>query len=150
MKVLIIGGVAGGASTAARLRRLDEKAEIIIYERGKNVSFANCGIPYYCGDVIKDREKLLVQTPETFNSLLNVEARTESEVIRINRANKTVTVLDKKNNKEYEEIYDKLVLSPGAYPIKPPIEGIDDERIFTVRNLKDADRIKDFINKLYQ
>ena len=147
MKVLIIGGVAGGASTAARLRRLDEKAEIIIFEKGKHISFANCGIPYYCGDVIKEREKLLILTPQKIKNLLNVEARVESEVIRINRENKTVTVFDIATNMEYEESYEKLVLSPGASPIKPPIEGIEDKRIFTVRNLDDADSIKNHIKK---
>ncbi len=147
MKVLIIGGVAGGASTAARLRRLDEKAEIIIFERGEHISFANCGIPYYCGDVIKDRDKLLLLTPEKLKNLLNIEARTQSEVIKINRDKKTVTVENKASGAQYEENYDKLVLSPGAYPIKPPIEGIDDSRIFTVRNLTDADLIKNYIKK---
>ncbi|MFA6989006.1 MAG: DsrE/DsrF/DrsH-like family protein [Candidatus Gastranaerophilaceae bacterium] len=146
MKILIVGGVAGGASTAARLRRLDEKAEIIIFERGKHISFANCGIPYYCGDVIKDREKLLIMTPQKLKNLLNVEARVESEVTRINRDNKTITVFNKATNMEYEESYDKLVLSPGASPIKPPIEGIDDSRIFTIRNLDDADSIKKYIS----
>lgn len=146
MKVLIIGGVAGGASTAARLRRLNEKAEIIIFERGKHISFANCGIPYYCGDVIKDREKLLLLTPEKIKNLLNIEARTESEVIKINRDRKSITIENKINGQTYEESYDKLVLSPGAYPIKPAIEGIDDEGIFTVRNLDDADNIKNYIN----
>lgn len=147
MKILIIGGVAGGASTAARLRRLDEQAQIIIFERGNDISFANCGIPYYCGDVIKERDRLLVMTPEKLKGLLNVEARVNSEVIRINRDKKTITVLDKKSNTEYEENYDKLVLSPGAAPIKPPIENIDDERIITVRNLNDADRIKSILKE---
>lgn len=147
MKVLIIGGVAGGASTAARLRRLNEDAEIIIFERGNDISFANCGIPYYCGDVITERENLLVMTPVKLKNLLNIEARVNSEVIKINRENKTITVFDKKTNAEYEENYDKLVLSPGAAPIKPPIEGINDERILTVRNLDDADRIKNIIKE---
>lgn len=145
MRILIVGGVAGGASTAARLRRLDEHAQIIMFERGEHVSFANCGIPYYCSDVITERDKLLVTKPETFQSLMNIEARTFSEVVSIDRANKTVTVKDLKTNVEYKESYDKLVLSPGAYPIKPPIEGIDDSRIFTVRNVNDADRIKSYI-----
>lgn len=147
MKILIIGGVAGGASTAARLRRLDENAQIIIFERGNDISFANCGIPYYCGDVIKDRENLLVMTPEKLKGLLNIESRVNSEVLKINRDRKTITVLDKKTNAEYEESYDKLVLSPGAAPIKPPIEGINDERILTVRNLDDADRIKNILKE---
>ncbi|EKE03052.1 MAG: hypothetical protein ACD_20C00279G0001 [uncultured bacterium] len=147
MKVLIVGGVAGGASTAARLRRLNEEAQIIVFERGEHISFANCGIPYYCGDVIKDRDKLLLLTPEKLKNLLNIEARTQSEVIKINRDKKTVIVENKASGTQYEESYDKLVLSPGAHPIKPPIEGIDDERIFTVRSLTDADLIKDYINK---
>lgn len=145
MKVLIVGGVAGGASTAARLRRLDEKAEIIMFERGNDVSFANCGIPYFCGDVIQEREKLLVMTPKKLKALLNIDTRILSEVIKINTDRKTITILDKKINSQYEESYDKLVLSPGASPIKPLIEGIDDERILTVRNLDDADKIKNII-----
>lgn len=147
MKILIVGGVAGGASTAARLRRLDENANIIIFERGNDISFANCGIPYYCGEVIKDRDNLLVMTPEKLKGMLNIEARVNSEVLKINRDRKTITVLDKKTNIEYEENYDKLVLSPGAAPIKPPIEGINDERILTVRNLDDADKIKKLLTE---
>jgi len=142
MKVVIVGGVAGGASTAARLRRLDEHAGIILFERGKNISFANCGIPYYCGDIIKEKDRLEIMTPEKFKELLNVESRIESEVLSINRENKTVTVLDKVSNRTYEESYDKLVLSPGAHPVKPPIPGIDSRRVYTVRNLDDADVIK--------
>src|SRR5574344_3136565 len=144
MKVLIIGGVAGGASTGARLRRLDENAEIIIFERGTDVSFANCGIPYFCGDVIKDRDRLVVQSPESLKELLNLDVRINSEVLSIDRTNKKITVLDIKNNKKYEENYDKLVLSQGAYPFKPKIEGIENEKIFTVRNLDDMDKIKNF------
>ncbi len=145
MKVLIIGGVAGGASTAARLRRLDENAEIIIFEKGEHISFANCGLPYYCGDVIKEREKLLLLTPAQFEAMFNIEARVESEVVKINRENKTITILDKKSNVDYEESYDKLVISTGAAPIRPNIPGINDERIFTLRNVSDADLIKNYI-----
>ncbi|MEI8128698.1 MAG: FAD-dependent oxidoreductase [bacterium] len=147
MKVLIVGGVAGGASTAARLRRLDEQAEIIMFERGNHISFANCGIPYYCGDVIQERAKLELMTPQKIKGLLNIDARVRSEVIKIDRATKTLTILDKKTNTQYEETYDKLVLSPGAAPIKPPIEGINDERILTVRNLDDADKIKKLVSE---
>lgn len=147
MKVVIIGGVAGGASAAARLRRLDEHAQIIIFEKGPDVSFANCGIPYYCGEIIKDKDKLRVQTPEKLKGLLNVDARTLSEVLKINRDEKTVTVLDKRSNQEYTESYDKLIVSPGASPIKPPIEGINDNRIFTVRNLDDGDNIKNYLKE---
>ena len=147
MKVLIVGGVAGGASAAARLRRLDENAEIIIFEKGKHISFANCGIPYYCGDVIKDREKLLLLTPAQLDAMFNIEARVEAEVVKINRDRKTITVLDRKSDIEYEETYDKLILSPGASPVRPNIPGINDERIFTVRNVPDADAIKTYIRK---
>lgn len=147
MKVLIVGGVAGGASTAARLRRNDEKAEIIIFEKGKEVSYANCGIPYFIGDVIKDRSLLELLTPKDFNEMLNVEVRNYSEVISIDKTNKTITVKDHLNNKEYQENYDKLVLSPGGNPIKPPLPGIGNEKIFTIRTLSDMDKIKSFINE---
>ncbi len=147
MKTLIIGGVAGGASTAARLRRLDEEAEIIIFERGADISFANCGIPYYCGEVIKDKEKLLVMTPQKLKDLLNIEARVKSEVLSINKDEKFITVKDLTTGQEYKEAYDKLVLSPGAYPVKPNIEGINDSRIFAVRNLDDADKIKKYVEE---
>lgn len=143
-KVLIVGGVAGGASAAARLRRLDEKAEIIMFERGNHISFANCGLPYHIGDVIKDREKLLVQTPEAFNKKVNVDVRIRSEVFSIDSSNNTVKV----NSKEkgvYTENYDYLLLSPGASPIKPNIPGIDSDKIFTLRNVDDTDRIKNYI-----
>ena len=142
MKILIIGGVAGGASTAARLRRLDEHAEIIMFERGAHISFANCGIPYFVGDVIKDENKLLLMTPEKFNNLLNVEARIHSDVIAIDRIAKRITVRDLLSNREYTESYDKLVLSPGSAPIKPRIPGIDNERIFTIRSVEDGNRVK--------
>jgi len=145
MKIVIIGGVAGGASTAARLRRLNEQAEIIILERGRNISFANCGIPYYCGDIIKEKSSLELLTPAKIKELLNIEARTNSEVVKINRAEKTVVVRDTENNREYEESYDKLVLSMGAKPIKPPIPGINSAKIFTVRNLDDAEIIKNAV-----
>ena len=147
MKVVIVGGVAGGASTAARLRRMDETAEIIILEKGPDVSFANCGMPYYIGDVILEREKLLVVTPETLRGNLNIEARVNQEVIRINRSAKTVTVLNLETGKEYEESYDKLVLSPGAAPVVPPLPGVDLPGVFTLRNLPDMDEIKTFIDQ---
>lgn len=143
-KVLIVGGVAVGASAAARLRRLDENAEIIIFEKGPYISYANCGLPYYIGEVIKDREKLLVTKPKLMKDRFKIDVRTESEVIEINSKNKTIKV----NSKEkgvYEENYDYLVLSPGAKAIKPNIEGIDSERIFTLRNVPDTDKIYDFI-----
>lgn len=140
-KVLIIGGVAGGASAATRLRRLDEEAEIILVERGSHVSFANCGLPYYIGDVITDRERLLVQTPTNMKELFNLDVRINSEVVSINPSEKTV-LIESKESGSYQESYDVLVLSPGAKPIKPPIPGIASEKIFTLRNLEDMDQIK--------
>ncbi len=146
MKVVIVGGVAGGASTAARLRRMDENAEILMLERGPNISFANCGLPYHIGEVIQDRDKLIVVTPESLKEMLNIESRVRNEVIRINRAAKTVTVRDLETGREYEEGYDKLVLSPGANPIIPPLPGVDLPGVFTLRNLPDMDSIKSFID----
>jgi len=146
-KYLIVGGVAGGATTAARLRRIDESSEIIMFERGEHISYANCGLPYYAGGVIAEREKLLLQTPESFKARLNVEVRVKNEVISINTENKSVDVKDLNNNTSYTETYDKLIVSPGAEPIKPPIPGINDEAIFTVRNVKDTDKIKSFYDK---
>jgi NADPH-dependent 2,4-dienoyl-CoA reductase/sulfur reductase-like enzyme len=145
MKILIIGGVAGGASTATRLRRYNEKSEIIIFERGKDISYANCGIPYFIGDVIKDRNQLVLVTKEYFKKTLNIDVRLQSEVMAINREKKTITVFDSINNNKYEESYDKLVLSPGGSPIRPNIQGINDSRIFTLRNLEDMDKIKSYI-----
>ncbi|MDD2210234.1 MAG: FAD-dependent oxidoreductase [Candidatus Cloacimonetes bacterium] len=145
-KYLIVGGVAGGATTAARLRRLDEQADIIMFERGKYISYANCGLPYYIGGVISERDRLFVQTPQSFNARLNVDVRTEQEVVSIDRKAKTVTV-QRKDGSEYSEGYDKLVLSPGAEPLRPPIPGIQDEVIFTLRNVPDTDKIKDYIDK---
>lgn len=145
MKILIIGGVAGGASTATRLRRYNEKNEIIIFERGNDISYANCGIPYYIGDVIKDRNQLVLVTKEYFKNALNIDVRLQSEVTAINREKKTISVFDSINNNIYEESYDKLVLSPGGSPIRPDIQGINDSRIFTLRNLEDMDKIKSFI-----
>jgi NADPH-dependent 2,4-dienoyl-CoA reductase/sulfur reductase-like enzyme/peroxiredoxin family protein/rhodanese-related sulfurtransferase/TusA-related sulfurtransferase len=148
MKYLIVGGVAGGATTAARLRRIDENCEIIMFERGEYISYANCGLPYYIGGTISDRDKLFVQTPATFGQRFNLEVRNLSEVTSINRDKKTVIVKDLKTGKEYEESYDKLVLSPGAEPVKPPLPGINQEGIFTMRNVPDTDRIKQFIQTI--
>jgi NADPH-dependent 2,4-dienoyl-CoA reductase/sulfur reductase-like enzyme/peroxiredoxin family protein/rhodanese-related sulfurtransferase/TusA-related sulfurtransferase len=147
MKVVIIGGVAGGASTAARLRRMDESAEILILERGPDISFANCGMPYHIGEIIQERDKLLVVTPESLHGMLNIEARVKHEVLRVNRAVKTVTVRDLTTGREYEEAYDRLVLSPGAAPIIPPLPGVDLPGVFTLRNLPDMDRIKAFVDQ---
>jgi NADPH-dependent 2,4-dienoyl-CoA reductase/sulfur reductase-like enzyme/rhodanese-related sulfurtransferase len=146
-KILIVGGVAGGASAAARLRRLDEKAEIIMFERGPFVSFANCGLPYYIGGSIKKRENLLLMTPEQFNKRFNVDVRINNEVIKIDRSKKQVAVKDLNSGNNYFESYDKLILSPGAEPTRPAIEGIDSEKIFTLRNVPDMDRIDEFIKR---
>ena len=142
MRVVIIGGGACGASCAARLRRLDEKCEIVILERTEEISIANCGLPYYCSDVISEREKILVSSPEKFRTMFNIEVRLNSEVVEINRAEKYVLT---KNEEKFN--YDKLVLAQGAYPIKPPFEGIEGKNIFTLRTLSDADRIKEYISK---
>ena len=140
-KVLIVGGVAGGASTATRLRRLDENLEIIIFEKGEHVSFANCGLPYHIGEVIENRESLLVQTPESLKARFNLDVRVNSEVIEVNGEDKKVKVKTK-NGEEYEENFDFLVLSPGAKPLFPSIKGIESNKIFTLRNINDMDKIK--------
>jgi len=145
-KILIVGGVAGGASAAARLRRLDENAEIILFERDEYISFANCGLPYHIGEVIKQRDKLLVQTPESMNARFNIDVRVNSEVVAIDTTKKVVTVNSKVKGK-YEESYDYLVLSPGGKAIKPNIEGINSKRIFTLRNIPDTDNIKAYVDK---
>lgn len=145
-KYLIVGGVAGGATTAARLRRLDEHAEIVMFERGAYISYANCGLPYYVGGVISERDRLFVQTPQSFKARLNVDVRIEQEVIAIDRQTKSITIR-RKDGSEYNEAYDKLVLSPGAEPLRPPIPGIQDEVIFTLRNVPDTDRIAKFIEQ---
>lgn len=144
-KVLIVGGVAGGATAAARLRRLDEKANIIMFERGEYISFANCGLPYYIGGDIKEKSALTLQTPLSFNSRFNVDVRVQSEVTAINPKNKSVTVKNHATGEVYEESYDKLILSMGAEPIKPNIEGINSDTVFTLRNIPDTYKIKDYI-----
>jgi len=146
LKVLIVGGVAGGASAAARLRRLDETAEIIVFEKGEYISYANCGLPYYIGEVIKKKERLIVQTPENMRKRFNIDIRVNSEVISIDRKSKTVEVLDRSNNRIYTESYDRLILSPGAEPVKPRLGGVDSQRVFTLRDIPDTYRIKDFID----
>ncbi len=147
MKYIIIGAVAGGASTAARLRRLDEHAEIVMFEKGEYISYANCGLPYYIGDVIKNRNSLLIQTAASFNQRFNIDVRTMTEVIRVNPVTKTIVALNHVTGKQYEESYDKLVLSPGAEPIRPPLPGINSEGIFTLRNVADTDYIKAFVHQ---
>ena len=146
MKAIIIGGVAGGASTAARLRRMDEHAEIIMVERGPDISFANCGLPYHIGEVIHDRDKLLVVTPDTLKAMLNIDIRVRSEVTNINRSEKTIDIRNLETGQIYQETYDKLVLSPGAAPIVPPLPGVDLPGVFTLRNMQDMDRIKSFVD----
>ena len=145
-KYVIVGGVAGGATAAARLRRLDEGAEIILLERGDYISYANCGLPYYAGGVIKERSKLFVMTPEKFRATLAVDVRTGHEASSIDAKAKSVTIVEKATGRTYSESYDALVLSPGAEPVRPPIPGIDDERIFTLRSVPDIDAIKEHID----
>lgn len=140
-KFLIVGGVAGGASTAARLRRLDEKAEIIIFEKGPNVSFSNCSLPFHLSGIVENSDKLILMTPQGFQTKYNIEARVQQEVVRINREQKTITIKDLKTNRDYEESYDTLILSPGASPIVPDLEGIHSKHVFTIRNVADIDRL---------
>lgn len=147
-KVLIVGGVAGGASAAARLRRLDENAKIIIFERGEHISYANCGLPYYVSGVISERDALLVQTPQGMKERFEVDVRTQSEVTRIFPRQKEIEILEK-NGRRYIEAYDVLILSPGAAPVRPPIPGINDVEPFVVRNVSDIDRIKGYIVAQY-
>lgn len=145
-KLLIIGGVAGGATAAARARRLDEQAEIILFERGAHISFANCGLPYYIGQVIKDRGKLLVTTPKAFRDRYNIDIRVFSEVTAIDTKNRQVEVKNLKTGDSYRESYDKIILSPGAEPLRPPFEGIDMDNIFNLRDIPDAERIKAYVD----
>lgn len=144
MKHIVIGGVAGGATAAARLRRADEFAEIILLEKGKNISYANCGLPYYIGGTIEDRDQLFVQTPESFGGRFNIDVRVDNEAIEVDSAEKTVKIR-RANGSTYTETYDKLLLSPGAAPARPPIKGIDSEGIFVLRNVVDTDKIKSYI-----
>ena len=146
-KVLIIGGVAGGASCAARLRRLDEEAEIILFERGEYISYANCGLPYHVGDVIKSREALLLQTPGGMRAKFNIDVRVKNEVIAIDRENKTVTVKRTDSGDTYNEGYDTLVISTGSSPLRPPIPGIDSPRIQTLWTVPDTDRIRQYVKE---
>lgn len=145
MKHIIIGGVAGGATAAARIRRADESAEIVLIEKGKYISYANCGLPYYVGGIIKEREKLFVQTPESFGCRFNIDVRVENEVVGIDTVGKRISVR-RIDGTEYTEHYDKLLLSPGSAPMRPPIKGIETEGIFTLRNVEDTDRIKNYLD----
>lgn len=141
MKIIIVGGVAGGASAAARLRRVDEQNEIIIFERGEYISFANCGLPYHIGGTIPERESLLVQTVEGMKERFNIDIHVKTEIVSIDRNQKTVTAKNLKTGVVFQESYDKLLLSPGAAPFVPPIPGVDNKRVFTLRNMSDMDRI---------
>lgn len=147
MRYLIIGGVAGGATVAARLRRMDEDAEIIIFEKGKHISYANCGLPYYVGGTIPERNDLFLQTPTTFGNRFDADVRVNTEVTAINRDKKSVACRNLGNGKEYEERYDKLVLAPGSVAIKPSIPGIDAPNIFTLKDIPDTDALVDFLTK---
>lgn len=146
-KLIIIGGVAGGATAAARARRMDEEAEIILLERGEYISFANCGLPYYVGEVIKKRQDLLVTTPEALKKRYRIDVRTFCEVKAIDRTHKRVSVFNQKTQETYWETYDKIILAPGAEPLKPPLEGINLPGIYNLRNIPDTDRIKNHVDK---
>ena len=147
-RILIVGGVAGGASVAARARRLNEEAEIIMFEKGPHVSFSNCSLPYHLSGIVEDSQSLVLMNPTLFKNRYNIEARVDSEVVKINREGKTITVKNVTTNEEYEESYDKLVLSPGASPIRPAqIEGINRENVFTVRNVVDIDYLNHYLTQ---
>ena len=146
MKYVIVGGVAGGATAAARIRRNTESAEIVLLERGNYISYANCGLPYYLGGVIRDRSRLLVQTSESFGRRFNIDVRVGSEVIAIERERKRLKIR-KQDGSIYEESYDKLLLSPGAMPVRPPLKGVDNASVFTLRNVDDTDRIKAYLER---
>lgn len=146
-KVLIIGGVAGGASVAARVRRLDENAEIIMFEKGPHVSFSNCSLPYHLSGIVEDSKKLVLMDPDIFKNRYNIEARVNQEAIKINRDIKTITVRDVISDKTYEEAYDILVLSPGAKPIRPNLEGINQPNVFTIRNVADIESVNHYIKQ---
>ena len=147
MKIVIVGGVAGGATAAARIRRLDEKAEIVIFERSGYISYANCGLPYYIGGVISDPEDLTLQTPEKFFARFHVDVRVRHEVTAIHPDEKTVLARNLETGEEFEEKYDKLILSPGAKPAQPRLPGVGLEKLFTLRTVEDTFRIKEYIDK---
>ena len=147
MKFVIVGGVAGGASTAARLRRLDESAEIIMFEKGPHVSFSNCCLPYRLSEKIKTHDALVLMNPAQFANQYNIQARTSHEVLSINRAEKSVKIKNLENGEEYEERYDKLIIAPGANAVVPPIKGIENADIFTVKNVVDIAKLYGFIKE---
>ncbi|MDO4454727.1 MAG: FAD-dependent oxidoreductase [Eubacteriales bacterium] len=149
MKVVIVGGVAGGATAAARIRRLDEHAEVIVFERSGFISYANCGLPYYIGDVITDPEDLTLQTPQSFYSRFGIKMKVRHEVCAIHPERKSVSVKNLETGEEFEENYDKLILSPGAKPTQPPVPGTESEKLFTLRTVEDTFRIKEYIKKNY-
>ena len=146
MKVVIVGGVAGGATAAARIRRLDEQAEIVVFERSGYISYANCGLPYYIGGIIEDPEDLTLQTPESFYTRFRIRMKVHHEVIAIHPDRKKVSVKNLKTGEEFEEIYDKLLISPGAKPVQPNLPGVDSDKLFTLRTVEDTFRIKDFVD----
>ena len=147
MKIVIVGGVAGGATAAARIRRLNEQAQIVVFERTGYISYANCGLPYYIGGIIEDPEDLTLQTPESFFRRFRVDMRVRHEVTAIHRDRKTVSVRNLDTGREFEESYDKLLLSPGAKPVRPSLPGLDNPKLFTLRTVEDTFKIKDFVNK---
>ena len=146
-KIVVVGGVAGGASAAARIRRLDEQANIVMFEKGPHVSFSNCSLPYHLSGIVENSKRLVMMNPESFESKYNIDARVNSEVVAINRADKTVTVKNVETNETYEESYDELILSPGASPIVPNLEGVDLPHVFTVRNVVDIEKLQHAIVK---
>ena len=147
-RILIVGGVAGGASVAARVRRIDGDAEVIMFDKGPHVSFSNCALPYHLSGMIENSQDLVLMSPEKFKKQYNIEARVNSEVVSIDRDSKKITVRDLTTGKDYEEAYDKLVLSPGASPILPrSIDGIDSQHVFTVRNVVDIEKISKYIQE---
>ena len=147
MKVVIVGGVAGGASAAARIRRLDERAEIVVFERSGHVSYANCGLPYYIGGEIEQESALTLQTPASFRARFQIDVRVRHEVLAIDRSRKVVSVRNLETGEMAEEAYDKLILSPGARPIAPDLPGIGSSRLFTLRTVEDAARIRRYVEQ---
>lgn len=147
MKVVIVGGVAGGATAAARIRRLDENAEVVVFERSGYVSYANCGLPYYIGGVIEDPAELTLQTPESFWRRFRIDMRVRHEVTAVHPERKTVSVRNLGTGEEFEESYDKLLLSPGAKPMQPPLPGVGLDRLFTLRTVEDTLAIRNFVER---
>lgn len=147
LRVVVVGGVAGGASAAARVKRLNENADVVVFEKGSDVSFSNCGLPYYLSGTVEDSEDLIMMTPAAFRKKHDIDVRVHSEVVSIDREKKTVTVRSTETGETYEQPYDKLVLSPGANPIVPPaLKGADRENVFTIRNVRDIVALKTFLD----